>query len=401
MVTDDEKPTSRKSKRYIIASGLALAIGAATVLAVTIVLTDEESGDDDYEDAASQVEVQEDDVPPVPEECVMDVLPLLEGTNMSITTSVDPDGEYVAGRTYPEFQESFAEYRVVVWHNDDIIEVEVPGSDQSMKAINRHGDGIGTTYLNDEAVSFTYIDGDVSVFEDDPDIQLWDINDDGVIVGERGESDGNYSGVPLVWYSNDSDPVELKLPDDSTHGIARAVSDNGMIVGTVALSKDWSNAIPYMWDAQGNGMPLSMEGALPDSWVAIEGVAGNWAYGTLREPLEEVDNNDDDQLDHRVSFAKWNLESHDIEVDDKTFGDYLNQHGWIAGGGILGTEPYLLVDGEKVTLPGFDLNIDLDDEFPEYHHGPNGMSDNNIVGTADSDPESDERSLRGVVWTCD
>lgn len=399
MPTDEDAPKTSNAKRYLLASGLPLGIAAVAVLIVNFAIAARETDDAPSPGDSTDQAGQEEETLPAPHECVGEKLPLLDGTNMSSATSVDPEGEYIAGWTYSEDETATDGYRVVVWHGDDTMEIDVPGVNQSIKSLNRHGEGIGQTYVDEEMYSFVYLDDNVTVLEADPETELSDINDDGAFVGTR--TSANHIGVPVIWYAADAEPVELTVPDEAPHGEARAIGDNGTIAGSVSSGSGMEDSQPYIWDAEGNGMPLDMGDFAPEAFGQVEGIAGNWIYGIVAEPGEDG---------NEGVFTKWNLDTLDVERVDGSTGNYMNSHGWITGDGSLGHfDPFVEVDGERTPLPDFDIDVGTesegtedDEDLDQHRHWPNGISDTNIIGTVDTEPGSElVRGLRAVVWTCE
>lgn len=357
--------SSRKYRRLVLAGASVLAVGATSIVALNAV-------------SATNLGANEDE-PVLPTDCEIGLLEVPEDSSMSIVTAIDPTGTYIAGRSYPDDPHNDFFRQTLLWENGDLIEVDFPGSDQTIQDVNSHGDAVGYSFDPDtdlEHYSYAFVDGDV--IELDPEVQsyAWAINDDGTIVGDIRRDDDR---IAVTFTDNGSEPLEL--PEDGVTSGAVDIDNDGSIFGYVAFDGPEPDVRPYRWDPDGTPVELTFSDDSDFELGSVASMTEGWATAYAF---------DEDTIEATVLWAPGETEGELVEFGGM---NAVNGHGWLVGSSNnLGA---VYADGELYELPS--LNDD-----PEILDRADGMSNDGtvIAGSVNWDLEL-EASLEAAVWNCE
>lgn len=350
-------PAVLKSRRGLLGAGIVVAAVAVTTATVSTVGADESAAP-----------------APSAQDCTLEELPTPDGTMQSIATAVDPAGDIVLANVYPEDYQDHYERQVVVWQDDEVLEIDVPGAEQSMSSVNSSGTAVGKSGVREEGRAWVYSDGEVSELTGVDSGAARDVNEDGVIVGLRTD-DPDGATLPVLWPSPSEDAVDLELPEAAESAFASGIDDDGTVVGHYVSAEDgvWH---PYLWDAEGEGRDLVRPGDADGNIRASE-ISDGWilgsapGYGTLR----------------------WHLPTDDEPevLPDMLFFD-LNANGWLAGNDA--TAAIVMTDENEFTrLPGVS-------GAPFHGDFAHGLSDDGSVAVGQSKHQNSNDSI-AVKWTCE
>ncbi|GAA3296622.1 hypothetical protein Dvina_18005 [Dactylosporangium vinaceum] len=240
-----------------------------------------------------------------------------------IVSGADPTGHYIVGRTYPQA----AEPTPVIWVDaHDPKTVAMPGVERGLSDINSHGVAVGGSLVNGKHVGWVVADGTVSRVKG-REAQVVGINDAGMMAGTT--ADG-----PARWRSPTDDPVPLASAGAGWKAEARAIDEDGTIVGTAARGAE---RVAVVWHPDGTlqrmPAPRGHDQVSNDySGIAIRGglVLGKALYDWTGGKY--------------IDGVVWNLGTGDVSSTPGFF-QVVNPNGWIAG------SPSLVAGGATVALP--------------------------------------------------
>lgn len=257
-------------------------------------------------------------------------------------TAVSPNGEYIVGQGDMEANE------FVLWHDGEYAKIKKPQaapSDPIPVAVNDSG----TVVVNyggidsGRAEVWTYDGAEFQQLKGPGErAHAEAINADGVIVGDGSLTDEG-SG-PLKWEAGESQARALELPDeiDSDYGLATDVSDDGVVIGTIADDS-------WLWDESGKGRRLAQSSA--DIPPPPPTITGDWAVAGNR---------------------KWNL-AEDREypqVDERSVWNAIDACGRMYGVDRDVTGDAVVHDTKLRKLPALDKTVD--EHYPDVPEDPMG-----------------------------
>ncbi|SCG73609.1 hypothetical protein [Micromonospora humi] len=202
-------------------------------------------------------------------------------TGRSLVTGGDPSGRWLVGRLYP----GGLSYPVVLWHDGKPQKIKLPGSDQRMLDVNRHGLAVGETFVADRSQAWAVRAGRASRLSGSGVAGATAVNDAGRIVGFRQVGERQ---LPVVWENLRSEAVDLPLPGPRWEGTAVAVGEDGTVVGKVSdgPSGDMRAAVWRTGASRPELLPLP---SVPDGTAfqfAPGSMAGDWVIGTAYRELD-------------------------------------------------------------------------------------------------------------------
>ncbi|WP_305789852.1 hypothetical protein [Symbioplanes lichenis] len=273
--------------------------------------------------------------PRLPPSCPVTRLPTGD-VKKAVVHAVDSSGRYMTGRTYPDGR-AFGTYPVTIWRDGKLLTtVDFPGSDQSLDAINRSGDAVGSSFTGDTPYPYVWHDGTLTQLKGGAG-SASAISDAGVIVGVLGTR-------PARWASWDAEPALLPLPPGTTQGSAVDVDEDGTVLGMVGPPiGPGADDTAYLWLHGGEvrklppppGAGFFAAAALRHGWVV-----GNAGYA------------DDDSLTwagYRYDIAKNRMEPLPAAAASPVD---VAANGWVAteGGG---PDPAVVADGDTMRLAAY------------------------------------------------
>ena len=205
-------------------------------------------------------------------------LPAPAGT-FSTVTGGDPTGRYLVGSvSYPNGPRTAG----AMWRDGRFTEIDassIPNVQIDLHDVNRDGVLVGermTDYITFHTDAFTYRGGTFTFL---PALRAGD-STEALGINSRGDVVGNSSGhgwTPVVWPADQPGTVRV-LPMPAGHpgdGRALSIDEDGSVVGYLS---PYPPGTPYLWPANGKPRPLPVPiGSLGGTAVAIQGgmVAGN------------------------------------------------------------------------------------------------------------------------------
>lgn len=275
--------------------------------------------------------------------CTAKELPLPDGyPNQTYAGGGDPTGRYIVGRSYAKDGRP----RLVIWDGMQPTMVAMQGSDQDFDDITTSGVAIGSSFIGhteENDVSWIYQNGELKRLKGD-NVQAIAINEKLTIAGRES------LGHAIVWRTPTSNPEKLPVPQDATMSEARAIAENGDIIGSI----DYPNRGPgkamtdgVIWHPDGTTEVLPIPAGYQPQRVWPSEFRGDWIGGRM--------------LEHsgRLVNLLWNRRTGEVTaIFDPTATETVNALGWTAGFG----RDMKLPDGTTVALPkpdGSDGDADI------------------------------------------
>ena len=310
--------------------------------------------------------------------CEIETLPIPDGLEFTFVTGMSDDGSVIAYRAYPT--DGGYERFPLLYSDGEVTEVPIPGEDQQIADVNSSGLGAGFTFIGDQQVPYVWRDGEVAELPSTDGGEANGVNENGDIVGARGQADS----VPVIWPAGADEPVDLPLPDNAAWGTATAVGEDGTVVGYYG-DAETGDFKPYVWNAEGTGSDLPMpEGVDPaEAHAYVSHLAGDWASGYLSAP------------GHDAVGIRWNIAEGTAEVLRIEGPAAVNAEGTTASS----VFPNAAVQSgdEVVELPGVSDPADnyFGDNADQISADGSLVAGNVYVGEGEH-----SHILNAVVWTC-
>lgn len=314
------------------------------------------------------------DEPPPPTDCSIERLPEQAGWSLSIVTGADRTGRYIAGRGYPPDPGADMRRFVVIWFNETLTPVEIPGADQQLVDVNGFGVAVGFSFDPATFAPLTpwiYRDGEVSALPGVTSGQAWAVNDRGDVAGTR--SSGGPG--PVWWPAGAAGPVDLPLPEGAVGGEARGIDRDGAVVGFYTDADFIDQAIA--WRPDGTILELAPPAGLGPTTRAF-GIRNGWVFGLASGgPSGFV-------------AVRWHLPSGTVQefpqLDIAPRG--VNWFGWLVGADSSGQALFVSDEGD-LNLPG------LVEQPADLAHTVSDSA--RIIAGQATDSAG---ALRAVRWSC-
>lgn len=202
--------------------------------------------------------------------------------------AASPNGKYAIGR-----RAGYIGGDVLLWHDGKVTRIEnVPGDGGLTYPtdVNDSGTVIGYTESADDGdVSWVYEDGDFRILKGangEKHTTAKAINNDGTIVGgeDIDKADWIWGITPVKWEPGAIEAT--RLMDDAVDGEAADISDDGTIVGSVHVEDpdDSARTDAWWWTPDGRGEPLMSKLPTEDREEMGDGhsdasfISGDWIY---------------------------------------------------------------------------------------------------------------------------
>jgi hypothetical protein len=236
------------------------------------------------------------------------------GISKAIVAAGDPSGHYLAGRVYPPGSYP----RTVIWKDGRLQGGgTMPGEDADIDAINSDGVGVGSSFAGDDQYPYVVKNGSATRLKGGTGSAVG-INAAGVIIGGLGD---DVETAPVRWSSAGAQPTRLPMPSGATDGMARVIGDDGTVLGTVKVGKNYKG---YQWKPDGTGrfLPRATIAGLTGEFMPVSMNAG-WAYGTV---LIDLGGGASHIMTVRLRIDSNTYE--ELPVGDPAFGA---TNGWVLG----------------------------------------------------------------------
>lgn len=280
-----------------------------------------------------------------PTSCTVTRLPT-NGIKKAVLTAGDPSGHYLAGRLY--LGGTGFNRPIIIWKDGKILAtVAMPGSDQTVYALNAAGVAVGTSFdTKDRQHAYVYRNGTFRQLAGG-EAGATDINEAGVIVGAVGAA---YAGVPVRWSSATATPTRLPLPKGAAGGDVVGISDDGTIVGDVSPANGEGSG--HLWFADGTARTMAVptvDGA-KGTFFWPESMSNGWVVG--RAVRDDKDGSRSfESYRYQISTGKYE------PITVPLLNSRLAANGWVAGVGS-GQLPVIVAGGQAVPLPGHGTNVE-------------------------------------------
>ncbi|HTJ33045.1 MAG TPA: hypothetical protein VL738_07430 [Dactylosporangium sp.] len=277
----------------------------------------------------------------------------------------DPSGRYLVGLGIDG-----AKGLALLWDRGKYRIIDLPDESPTLLDINSAGVAVGYT-TRQRRVPWVVVDGRAHELA-----RAGGDNDDAVAYGinAAGQIAGTVKGRPVLWPGPDGQAAPLPLPGPGYSGWARAVDDDGTVVGQL-FHDDGSAA----WAWAPDGTPTMLAAPVIDGKPATEygafDVRNGWVAGTAG-----------------TTGVLWNLRTGKVRVVAWGMLMAVNGRGWT----VLANEPRAAVDTgtQRVDLPSVPGA-----EGGVYALAPAVLSDDGrfAAGTAIT---SANGHRAGTRWTC-
>lgn len=271
-------------------------------------------------------------------DCTIQRLPVPSGGGHSIVLAMDRTGRHVAGRVWSK--ESGEKLDLVLWADGTTHRAELPGESQVPEGVSSSGVVVGTTTVVSDIGkmnlrAWMYRDGAVTVLSGGTSAEAHAVSDDGIVVG-------TVDNHPVMWRSPSEAPSLLPVPGKEWEGEARGISADGTtIVGTLNLKGAGRNR-PYVWMAGGapRDLPLPVVDGEPVLGALATAITGDWIAGTamLHSGRDGVPTRWNLRTGQAQAFPKYRISQQSISTD-----------GWMTayrkGAGLI-----LLLDGRATAV---------------------------------------------------
>jgi hypothetical protein len=290
-------------------------------------------------DASATPEAASVEPAEAPKKCRLEPLPIPDGVPMSLVTGMDPTGQIVLGRSYPNRAEG--SYPVLLWASGRPRVVDLPGSDQSLVDATSKGVAVGSSWGDDGPRPFVVVDGEA--------VQLPGVrNGEAVAINESGQIAGTRDGTqPVLWPSGSDEPVELPLPDSHPRGTAVDIDEDGTVIGTVIDRDGSGQERAYRWAPDGTGelLPLpTFKGQRAYSFRP-QSIRNGWVTGLAGLDADQTEG-------HTIPVRLHLFSGRFVDFPNLSLWPQAgNAQGWVVGSadGLAG----LLTDDGLLRLPVF------------------------------------------------
>ncbi|MEU4642174.1 hypothetical protein [Micromonospora sp. NPDC023814] len=354
----------RRNRRVAVAGAAAFGVLAAAALPAAL------HGGDGATPAPAGVSVSP--VPPTPKpsppgpwqgKCEAALLPAPDSAAPgSEVTGGDPDGRWLVGHLSPN---GSPDHRVLIWDAGRAREVEIPGTYQELRDVNRAGLAVGSTRrIGGGLEAWAVRDGQPVRLSVIGPGAARAVNDAGRIVGYRRAEEVREpwrQDRPVVWDSYEAKAVDLPLPGPGWAGSAIGIDEDGTVLANMA---DLTNGDPgqprraVVWRpgaTRPEVLPLPrVPGGVAFQFFPVS-LAGGWVTGTAYRETKPGERGSLKGYRVRIDLRTGQA---DVLSADVTTGA-VNSRGWIAG--VLSSNvPVVVTDTKTVTLPGPDGKTGVD-----------------------------------------
>ncbi|MFG3576405.1 hypothetical protein [Micromonospora chersina] len=321
--------------------------------------------------------------------CQADLLPV-PGDPRAAVTGGDPDGRWLIGRRAPQGQ-SRMDFGLLMWDGDRVREVELPGSMQDLKDVNRAGLAVGSSSASgNERRAWAVRNGEVIGLPVVTSGGAMAVNDAGRIVGYRNAVPGKpWIQRPVVWDSYRSQPVDLRLPGPQWEGAAVDIDEDGTILAAMSDGHPDKPLRAVVWRpgaARPEVLPLPrLPGGTADRFLPLS-LAGGWVTGAAERDTRVVSRNGIPSHPVRIDLRTGQVEV----LEGVLWAGTGNGRGWLAGWVSDGV-PGVITETRSVKLP-------VPDGWRGERQGAvtSFSDDGRVLG---GKLESDDQ-VRPVRWTC-
>lgn len=284
----------------------------------------------------------------------------------AIVSGADPTGRYIVGRSYPGTKPS-----TVIWVDGQVQRAPMPGDDPTLRDITSTGAAVGVSYVGDKTAAWYYADGKYTRLAGGEAVANG-INERRAIAGAVGTK-------PAIWRSPGEQPTMLALPGPEWSGQARAIDEDGTVVGEV--SKQGGASVAAAWQPDGSfqrlAVPAAHDGAAND--FTAKAIRDGWVSGWAAYDRGRL---------RIITGPRWNLRTGAADSRDGLF-EAINAQGWMV-------ENTVLVAGDETVqlpmLPGFQQEPDA--------HAYTLSDDGTTIAGQMSTPNGGVNQPVPVVWTC-
>ncbi|WP_143234436.1 hypothetical protein [Paractinoplanes atraurantiacus] len=378
--TMDEGRRRRRARRWsggvALAAVTAVAAGGGTVAVAAL----RPSSEPAPVVSPSPSTVAAAPAPAVPRDCTVKLLPTGDIKKATVSSG-DPSGHYLTGRVYPPKLEVYT----VIW-KDGVLQnrPSMPGDDGAWGDINSSGVAVGYSFTKGEEQRAYVSTGSTVTPLRGGRATANAINDAGTIAGTLGDP---YEGTPATWAAPGANPVRLRLPSGFRTGEAKAIDEDGTVIGTVAKRNTESTG--YLWLPNGKArlMPLPEVEGVKATYFWPESVSSGWVYG--RAVRDSPDGGSRTFATYRYNIAANEYEELDIPLGPLTLG--------AANGWVLATtghfEPIIIAGEKAVPLPFYN-------KMKEYVTSAFSADGKVAAGYTTDTTASDPVANRPLMWTC-
>ncbi|MFG3711288.1 hypothetical protein [Micromonospora sp. NPDC047730] len=345
----------RRNRRVAVAGAAAFGVLAAAALPAAL------HGGDGATPAPAGVSVSP--VPPTPKpsppgpwqgKCEAALLPAPDSAAPgSEVTGGDPDGRWLVGHLSPN---GSPDHRVLVWDAGRAREVEIPGTYQELRDVNRAGLAVGSTRrIGGGLEAWAVRDGQPVRLSVVGPGAARAVSDAGRIVGYR--TDGTGPGGfprwrPVVWDSYESRAVDLPLPGPQWEGTAVGIDEDGTILATMTNGDLHQPPRAVVWRpgaTQPEVVPLPrVPGGVAFQFLPVS-LAGGWVTGSAGRETKPGEPGTSTGYKVRINLRTGQSEVLSADVGMAA----VNSRGWIAG--VLPSRVPAVATGTTVVkLPGPD-----------------------------------------------
>lgn len=369
----------RRRRRRVVGAGVPLVLAGALAAGVPFVTINSDISDKVPSVSASvSSSAAVPAAPSLPARCDVTRLPT-DGVKKAIVTAMDHTGTYAAGRVY-DTGERF-DHPLVIWKDGRLAgTVRMAGSDQSLDAINSHGDAVGSSFVEDERQRpFAFVGGAM--------LELPGSGDGGAsAINDAGRIGGVLDGRPVVWETATSRPTPVPLPAGTSEGSVNGIAEDGTVLFTAG---GYTEAQAYLWfpDGKVRKLPLGPvvypgepERAGTGFWA--EAISGDWVTGRI----VAVEGSGMGWSGYRYNLAEDRLEI----LPQAQSPTAVAANGWVAVGD---RAPALAGPDGSVPLEAYGTQ-------PETDYLISGISDDGRTIAGYSAPPDDDVTNQPLLWRC-
>ncbi|MET7419912.1 hypothetical protein [Dactylosporangium sp. NPDC005555] len=312
IVTARRKVRNRRL-RIVAAAGVATAL---VLVAVAVAAPDRHTQPAPPRPSPSAVRPTD---PPLT--CTAEPLPAPAGVDAArrVVTTIDPSGKYIVGR----YSSGTNTSGLLLWTDGGLSR---PAAARSFSpiAVNTRGVVAGTAPGSTGArQAAVYRDGKVSMLPTPAGTMFSaarGINAHGDIVGVVSGNDlpklgGSTEDLPVLWPATGGFKLLESGRADWWQHEANAISDDGVIIGTVRIHRDvYVLSRPFRWNADGTGAMLPIPAPEENETTGATAMAGPWAIGP--GGYDHTLSSSGPGLDPPAGYLRWNLVSGGFEKLD-------------------------------------------------------------------------------------
>ncbi|MFF4890225.1 hypothetical protein [Micromonospora chersina] len=321
--------------------------------------------------------------------CRAELLPV-PGDSRATVVAGDPDGRWLVGRRAPQGQGRM-DFGQLIWEGDRVREVELPGSMQQLRDVNRGGLAVGSSQTDGSGSrAWAVHDGEVVGLPVVTSGGATAVNDAGRIVGYREVAPGKpWLQRPVAWDSYRSQPVDLPLPGPRWEGAAVDVDSDGTVLAAMSDGSPDRPTRAVVWRpgaARPEVLPLpTVPGGKATTFFPAS-VAGGWVTGTAERDATVVPRDGLPRYAVRIDLRTGRAEV----LPSVRWVGVSNGQGWLAGT-LSGDVPGVIIGARSVKLP-------VPDGWRGARQGSvtSFSDDGRVLG---GKLESDDQ-VRPVRWTC-